>query len=173
MNMERTSPSANEMSPADKIHVAEQCLARQLDWIKAVEAKVSVLVAMNVATLGVLVTRIPEQPNNWWLVGLFAFLGGGCFVTSLVFCLLASFPRTKSPNLSLLFFGSISDHSSEEYTKRFGSLTENDYLDDVLKQVYRNAEIAGVKFGNVKCATGFLLGGILPWLVSLYVMGVL
>lgn len=161
------------MSPAEKTRVAEQSLARQLDWIKAVEAKVSVLVAISVATLGVLVTRIPEQPNTWWLVGLFVLLGGGCFVTSLVFCLLASFPRTKSPNLSLLFFGSISDHSSEEYTKRFASLTEDDYLDDLLKQVYRNAEIAGLKFCNVKLATGFLLGGILPWLVSLYAMGVL
>ncbi len=173
MNAGQDSSSAHALSPAGKIRVGEQSLARQLDWIKAVEAKVSVLVAISVATLGVLVTRIPEQPNEWWLVGLFAIIGGGCFVTSLVFCLLASFPRTKSPNLSLLFFGSITDHSSEEYAKRCAALTEEDYLDDVLKQVYRNAEIAVVKFGNVKWATGFLLGGILPWLVSLYVMGVL
>lgn len=159
------------MSNNEKIRIAEQSLSRQLDWIKAVEAKVSVIVAITVAMLGFLVARIPTTATNWKLIALWLVIGGGPLIACLVFCLLASFPRVKSPNLSLMFFGSISNHSCEEYTKKFGSLTEKSYLDDLVMQVHRNAEIAAIKYGKIKWASGLLIAGVAPWLITLYALG--
>lgn len=161
------------MLPDEQIRIAEQALSRQIEWIKSVEAKLGIVVAINIAMLGTLAARVPAMPENWWLVGIFVFLGSGSLLASLVFCALAICPRVKSPNLSILFFGSISAHSSEEYTKRFETLDETEYLADLLKQVHRNAEIASIKFGFIKVATWCLLGGILPWLCSLYIMEIL
>lgn len=161
------------MPTCEQIRVAEQALARQLDWIKSIESKLAVIVAVGVAMLGVLASRIPTEPCNWLLVGLFVFLGSGAILAGLVFCAMALCPRVKSPNLSVLFFGSIAAHSAEEYTKRFRQLSEEEYLGDILKQVHRNAEIASVKFGHVKTATFCLLGGIIPWLFALYIMEIL
>ena len=159
------------MLTEEQIRIAEQSLARQLDWIKSVDTKVSILVAVNVATLGLLATRIPAKPEDWCVTALFVCIGAGCYLLSLVFCWMASFPRLESPNLSMLFFGSISSRSPEDYASRFASLSEEAYLADLLTQVHRNAELASVKFGKVRWATGLLLVGTLPWLWCLYVIG--
>lgn len=161
------------MSLCEQIRIAEQALTRHLDWIKSVEAKLAVIVAIDIAMLGALTSRIPATPQSWWLVGLFAVIGGGAVLVSLVFCALALFPRVKSPNLSILFFGSISAYSSAEYASRFAQLSEQDYLKDLLQQVHRNSQIASAKYGFVKWATGLLLKAIIPWLFSFYMMEII
>lgn len=163
--------SSTSIQTEERVRISEQTLARQLEWIRTVDTKVSILVGIDIAMLGVLATAMPASSDPWWYAATLAIVGGCCTVTSLTFCALATFPRVSSPNRSLLFFGSISTHSVEEYIKCFTTRSLQDHLEDLLYQAHRNAQIACVKYGMVKWASAFLIGGAIPWLIVLYTLG--
>ena len=91
--------------------------------------------------LAILAARSPQQAEFWSASTTWLVLGSAFLVWSLVNCARASFPRLKAPNVSLLFFGTISAYSREEYSEKFEALDAAEYLRDVLAQVHRNAEI--------------------------------
>lgn len=159
------------MTTEERIRIAEGSLSRQLEWVRSVETKVSVLVAVTTGMLGVLAVRVPEEFESWVAVALLTALGAAGQIACLFFCGLATFPRLKHNNLSLLFFATIAAHTEREYVEKFKSIDNVAYLDDLTKQVYRNAEIAKAKYGNVKVATVSLLCSVPLWLVAVYCMG--
>ena len=78
------------------------------------------------------------------------------------------FPRTPSPNPSLLFFGTISKLALEDYQRRFLSMSDAAYLDDLLKQSHTVAGLLKKKFQALQMALWLLALAILPWAVTIY-----
>jgi len=165
-NQDQT-PAGPDLTPDDKRLIAEASLERQLSWIRAVENKLTVLVAIDAGLLGLLATITPSRSELSSLSSLFTFLTSASLVGSFACCALASYPRLKTPNLSLLFFGTISAFSREEYSDKFESVSAQQYLRDLLAQVHRNAEIAAYKYKLVGRANVGLLAGIAFWTLAL------
>ena len=79
----------------------------------------------------------------------------------------ASYPQTKGPAKSLLFFGSIATNSFNEYCQAFSSQSSTQYLNDVLEQCHRNSEVLDRKFLNLKRAYRIILIALVPWGVTI------
>lgn len=58
----------------------------------------------------------------------------------------------------------------EEYREAAKSLDENAYVEDLVKQCHRNAQIATQKYAWVKRALACLFAASLPWALSVYVL---
>lgn len=159
------------MTNSERIRVTEQSLSRQLDWIRSADSKTGFVSSVALAMVGAIAFQVPEQPESLKLVLLFAILGGGLPVASLISCGLATFPRVAFPKSSLLFFGSIAAFTAEEFAQSMASVDSDSYIRDLTYQIYRNAEIASRKFYYVRAASFFLFAGTLPWILfGIYAM---
>lgn len=158
------------MSLGERLRLAEASLDRHLSWIQSIDSKVSLVVAVNIGMLGYLAATLPEAKASPLVTVVLVVLGMAPNVISLACCAMAMCPRLRSPNLSVLFFGTISAHSPEEYTRRLKALTGEEYLADLLLQVHRNAAIASAKFGLVKQGTLWLVCGAIPWALVLFIV---
>jgi len=150
------------------IDLAKKNLDNMLDWIGRFDNKSSVIMGLNLGMLGMLVSFAPEF-NNWtnfmWGSTLLTLLALGlCFI-----CIYSSnFPRTKGPEVSLFYFGSINKMECDEFQQQFTSRTEDQHLEDLLGQVHRNAQIITIKFEHLKGAYLMLIIGVIPWALTLF-----
>lgn len=93
-------------------------------------------------------------------------------VASLLFVYRGTYPRTKGPQDSLIYFRSIAGKDLKNFKERFRACGADDHLDDVLEQVHRNSEILAIKFLQLQRAYRCLLMGVLPWAITLYLSGI-
>jgi hypothetical protein len=118
--------------------------------------------------LGVISALIPS-PSSWTLLGgisaSFAvfFLG-----LSVVFCAFSSFPRTSGPLGSMIYFGGITTRDLAQFNRDFCDMTDEQYLTDLLNQIYRNAQISQAKFAWLQRSIACLFLSLAPWIVGLY-----
>jgi hypothetical protein len=145
-------------------------LARLLDWVRAVDAKVPVLTAISCAIVASVATIAPAADRlTLPTLGVIAAGVVPQFV-SLAYCALATFPQTKGPTGSLIFFGGIAERSADQYRKEVDALTSSKHLADLTAQCHRNAEIAAIKYRRLRGATAWLFLGIVPWMLALYIL---
>ena len=149
---------------------SEKILSLQLEWVRAADSKVAPLFAINIAMLGFLAALIKLLPI--WTIpsAIISSITVILLVTSMVFLALTMFPRLIGPKDSNIFFGGISKHSEERYLSDMSSMSDGEYQKDILRQVYRNAEIANSKYANLRLAFIFAFVSTVPWLVSVYVL---
>lgn len=151
-----------------KIDKSEKVLGMQLSWVRAADAKVAPVFAINIAMLGVVFVLI-KTLNSWTIpTAIFTTLCVLPLFCSVVFLALATFPRTSGPKGSNIFFGGITKMKEDVFIKNFCELTEVDYRVDVLSQTYRNSEIAKEKFKFIKFSFIASFISIPFWLVSIY-----
>ncbi len=149
---------------------AEKVLSLQLEWIRVADAKVPPLFAINTAMLGVMAVLV-KSIQVWTIAtaivttisALSLLLSMGC----LAICM---FPRLNGPKSSSVFFGGIAKQAEGKFKKDFASQADTDYLDDVLSQTYRNAEIADTKYGVIKVAFIFTFFSMPVWLLAVYLL---
>ncbi len=171
--MSTTAPESNSPSatPLDvQIERTEKSLERLLEWIRAVDAKTPVVMAIDTAMLGVLAALAPAprdlSPYHWLSIAL----GTLALIASLGLCAAATFPQTEGPKGSVIYFGGIAARSAFAFADTMRTLSSAEYLEDLLHQCHRNAEIARHKFASLRRALYWLFGGILPWLAALYLL---
>ena len=145
-------------------------LARLLDWVRAVDAKVPVLTAISCATVAAVAAVAPAADKLTWINMVVIVIGVLPQFASLLYCALATLPQTHGPTGSLIFFGGIAARSAEQYRKDVSALTPSAYLADLTAQCHRNAEIAALKYRRVRIATAWLFAGIVPWVLALYLL---
>jgi hypothetical protein len=156
------------MDTAQRISFLEQNLARQLAWIAAAESKISFILGLDTAMLGLLAGSLGK--HSAWTVtvyifgGLTAVLG----VASLLFLSFASFPRTKGPDGSLVYFGTVAKREVAQFRAEVCDLSIPEYVDDLCSQCHRNAEIAKTKYVSIKWALHCLYLSVIPWGLALY-----
>ncbi|MBW8035916.1 MAG: hypothetical protein FVQ79_09870 [Planctomycetes bacterium] len=149
---------------------AEKILSLQLEWVKAADAKVPPIFAINVAMLGVIVALMKALTS--WTVGT-AIFTALCLIPlalSIGLIALAMFPRLSGPKGSNVFFGGITKKAEAIYLEEVKTLSDEKYENDLLSQAYRNAEIAETKYAYVKLAFVSSFVSVPFWLVAIYLL---
>ena len=127
-----------------------EAVERQLDRVQAfmprIDARVSAMFAIVSAQIAIAAINLQiDDFRVWWVAVpsvMFFTLAGFC-----VFCLY----RCIHPNLvggsnSLVFFGTIAKMREAEYIDKMRAVSEEEYIKDVLGQVWRNSEIVAEKY---------------------------
>lgn len=148
-----------------RIDFAKWQLERTLHWITTADAKVGVAMALVTAMFGGLATAFAASDavdRTAW--GYLAALSAGGTMVMAVFCAgMAAIPRTRGPLQSLIFFARIQEHSIDDYVDKVAQLTEKQLLDDLARQIHRNAEIAFDKHSWVRKSLLWSFWGAIPW----------
>lgn len=159
------------MNDNERIGFLEGSLARQLSWIGAADSKTAFVFAVNTVMLGLLAAVSPKAVSGWTLApAIFAAFAAALSLASLLFLSLASFPRTKGPKSSLLFFGGIAQRDARQFTEAACQISAEAYVDDLCMQCHRNAEIADRKFTWVQRAFDALYLSVVPWCLAVYLL---
>lgn len=144
-----------------------QTCERQLDRIQAfiprLDTKVSALFAIETGQIAIAALNLMiGDLKVWWVVTpLLLFLSAAAFVFfNLYRC---TYPHLNGGHSSLIYFNEIAELREAEYVQRFGALTKSEFKSDVTAQIWRNAEIACLKYGYLKQATIAAMLSLLPW----------
>jgi Pycsar effector protein len=141
----------------------EYILDKQLNWIAAADSRLSLVLPLSTAMLGALAVYAPK-PSTWILAaGIPAAFALFFLTLSIIFCAVASFPRTSGTKGSLIFFEGINSRDLTQFKATIMSAKEIDFQDDLLQQCHINAQIASAKFTWVKRGMCSLLIAMLPW----------
>jgi hypothetical protein len=150
------------------IDLAREQLNRVLGFFPRVDAKISVLLGVDIAMLALLAGKAPLKELQWNSTpSLVAFLALALIALSLVFLYQASFPRLGGGRSSLLYFREIAKRKEGAFIDEFSEQTEEAFLKDVLAQVWRNSEILKQKYDYIKYSFIVLLCALPPWLIAL------
>lgn len=163
--------SEGDGATQEQLEAAEKRLDRLLDWVSRSDTKFSIILGVDTGMLGFLATSAPADAVPMTAIA-FAAASAALLVASLVFIYRGTYPRTKGPGGSLVYFGSIAGEDLEDLKKRFRACGADDHLDDVLGQVHRNSEILERKFAELQRAYRCLLAAVIPWAIALYLFGV-
>jgi hypothetical protein len=156
------------MNAKDRIQLLQDNLIRVLNLISAVDSKASTIIAIDTAMLGALAVLIPP-PTIWTTcIIVLSIVPTILLLMSLLLLSFSTFPRTKGPANSLLYFGAVSQYSLDDYQNAVNELTEVRYIQDLTEQCHRNSEIADQKHRWVRRSMILLYISIPFWLVVLY-----
>ena len=138
-----------------------------LGFFQRVDAKLSVVLGIDLGMLGLLSSKAPQMSEitgtTWCLVALFLMLCG----LSLFQLYRGSFPNLDGGQSSLVFFREIAKRREVEFVDAFTALTADALTKDILCQVWRNSEILVKKFDNLKRAYICMALSVPPWVVAL------
>jgi len=154
-----------------RIQFLEKNLDRQMAWIRAAESKISFVFAIDIAMLGLLAAISPKEANIWTIApAIFAAFAAFFGLMSLIFLSVASFPRTKGPKSSLIYFAGIGQRDADQFGRAAREMSAEAYIDDLCIQCHRNAEIAERKFAWVQRAMVALYLSVAPWFFAIYLL---
>ncbi len=158
------------MNEDTAITLAEAELDRLLGWVRAAESRLALVLPLSTAMLGALAVLAPSVSKWVVLGGIMAAFAAVLLFLSILFAACASFPRTSGPKGSLVYFGGIVSRDLSQYKEAVSSVTPQAYLDDLLTQCHRNAQIAERKYAWVQRSMACLLLSALPWGLSLFIL---
>ncbi|HLK08019.1 MAG TPA: Pycsar system effector family protein [Candidatus Angelobacter sp.] len=148
------------------IDAAKDQLNRTLGFFPRVDAKASVLLAVNTGMLGLLIANCPPiRAFNWAM--LVVLLPIGPLTVSYWFLYKEAFPRLEGGPDSLIYFREIAKRKESKFIDQFKNQTQDSYLADLLSQIWRNSEILKAKFDDVRLAFNSTALAIFPWVVAL------
>jgi hypothetical protein len=156
------------METQRKIDFMEQSLARLLQMNATADSKLSVILAIDTTMLFIaaaLTQRVASAPA--WVFAA-AAVATVCLLLSLLFLSFCARPRTSRTTSSLIYFGSIAANERGTYARMVKDLTEDQYLDDLISQCHRSAQIASTKYTWIQRAQVAWFASILPWLLTVY-----
>ena len=137
-----------------------------LGFFSRVEAKASVVLAVNTGMLGALAANLPSSQNFQWRMFV-AVVPVVLIGLSDWFLFRITFPDLKGGSNSLVYFRTIAERTEHKFIEEFMAMDTNDYVKDMLGQVWRNSEILSKKFDHLKAAFILMLLAILPWVIAL------
>lgn len=161
-----------DMTKLERLNFALIHLDRTQAFHGRIEARVAVLLALNVAMASVTVTNLPSKVLHTCVaipgIASLALMG-----TALFFLMLVSYSHlaTKSQP-SLLYFGDIARLSSDEFMRQASVATFDALTDDALCQIWRNSEIVSAKFRRTQRAFYLTCAAVTLWLVFLMLVTV-
>ncbi len=154
------------MNNLDSINAARDQLNRTLTFFSRVDAKASVILGVDTGLLAVLATRaFPYATLRWeWIpIGLTLI----ALSTSFWHLFKEAFPVLKGGDGSALYFREVAKQTEAKYFETWKNLSDEQYLNELLGQVWRNSEILKQKFDHMRWAFYSLAVAIVPWVVSL------
>ncbi len=151
-----------------KIKEAELNLQRKLDWVSRHDTRTMFIAGISIAMLGVLSDA--SASIICWSIHLYIIFGISLIAlfASLILVYCSQYPKTKSKNKSLVFFGTIAKMKADDFVESFKKMTPEKYLDDLLFQTHINAEILNKKFEYLKASLVVIIISVIPWIVAIY-----
>ena len=168
--MSAEQPLCPEQSLDVSISRAETELVRLLDWVRAAESRLALVLPLSTAMLGALAVLVPTTRNSSLFSAIFSSGATLFLILSIAFAAWACFPKTIGPSGSLIFFGTIAAMKLNQYEQEVSSMTSADYLVDVIRQCHRNAQIANYKYAWIQRSMICLLFATPLWVVSIYIL---
>ena len=154
------------MTIIDSTAAARDQLNRTLTFFPRVDGKASVLLAVNTSMMAVLATRaFPYTQLRWELLPIGLAIVG--LIASLWNLYRQGFPHLDGGQNSRLYFREIAGRTEAGYIADWQKMTDEDYLQDLLGQVWRNSQILKIKFGHLRNAFVALAFALVPWVVAL------
>lgn len=150
--------------------ILEKELERLLGWVRAVETRTSFIIPLSTGMLGALAALAPTSTPWTFPAAISSSIALILLALSLASCALAAFPRTTGPKGSLIYFGGISTMELEQYAAAMKNLSVDAYIDDLVRQCHRNAQIAERKYAWIQRALGCLFLGAAPWTLSVFLL---
>jgi hypothetical protein len=155
------------MNAEKAAHASRDQLNLVLSFFPRVESKSSVLLAIDTSMLGFLAAKAPRlQEFSTW-TGLAAILTVLLLSASIVLLYRGAFPQLSGGHGSLIYFREIANRTEHRFVEEFRAQSEEQYVNDVLGQAWRNSEILRTKFDCLKHAFTFMALAILPWLTTI------
>lgn len=151
----------------DQLAIASATLERNLGWVRAADAKVPPVFAVDAAMLGVLGLRLPSLETMSPLVVILWGLSVAALLGSMLCLGLVVFPRLSGPKDSIIFFGTAARMEEATYIQRLTSQATDNLLNDISRQAFRNAEIAAAKYSHLRLAMIGMFAGLPLWLGAL------
>ena len=146
-------------------------LARQIEWIKMADVKANFAFAFNMAMLCLLAAVAPKTMSSWHILPLAtAIIATVLLLISLICLKFVMMPRTWGPLQSLIYCGQIAQLHAETYKDAVYRLDDKGYMNDLISQCHRNAEIANDKFNWVQRSIFFLFVGSPFWALSVWLL---
>lgn len=155
-----------QSTTAKQIERAEKSLQRMIEWIGRHDSRSSAVLGIAIAMTGALSASIPALSQWNWRYALVLAAAAIALLAALAELLRGQFPRMRATP-SWFFFGTIANHPFEEYHLKVRELSDEDYLEDVLRQCHTNARILRSKFRSLKRSILALLCAALPWAAAL------
>lgn len=153
-----------EPRPVDSLALAQ--LDRVLGFFPRVDTKASFLMAVNLGLITILLLNVSIADLRSWLVIPLA-LSVTLIVWSLWELYVCQFPRLRGRVDSIVYFRSIAALTQPDYEARFNAISNEDFLRDILDQIWRNSEILRLKYNSVEKAFRITAAGLVPWLLFL------
>lgn len=150
-----------------KIGLANDQLNRVLGFFARLDAKHSVVLAIDTGMLAFLAARSPALGNLLGWLGVAPGLTLILLAISIGYLYAGGSPNLLGGEQSLTYFREIAKRTEGKYTDAFLAVSDEEYLKDLLGQVWRNSEILAAKFDHLKRALLFLALAIIPWLVAI------
>jgi len=155
------------MDSEARVKSARDQLALVLSFFPRADSKLSVVLGIDLAMLGVLATRLPEisSASNW-------LLGASAATTLLVGLSLwhlyeGSFPSLDGGNGSLVYFRAIAERTEAKFIAEYSAQSADALAADVLGQVWRNSEILRQKFASLVAAYRCMAAAVIFWVAAL------
>lgn len=147
----------------DPVSFSVSQLDRLQSFFPRVEGKASFLFAMDVALLASIAVGFPIK-HPFALAGIVGLVAAGFIVLSLVAAFRSFFPHLAGAGtLSVFYFRDIAEGTADDYRLRLGTVREDELLEDIACQVWRNSKILTVKFNRVERAFWLTGIGLVPW----------
>jgi hypothetical protein len=158
------------MDLEDKISNAKWILERNLSWISAADTKITALITINLAMSTILATLyFSSNTKNIWMISM--SLGAFLLILASLICIwFVVVSRISCPYESNIFFGKIAQHSRDKFCENILKMTNNDLLNDLLRQIHINSKIATYKHKFVRRAYLATMFSLLPWLSSVVML---
>jgi len=116
----------HNMNMENKIQRAETNLQRKLDWIGRHDGRTTFVTGIIIAMLGILTSASSKiEIWTWFICSSFAVTAVLLFI-SLFFIYKSQYPKIKSQNTSLIYFGTVAEMKFDEFKRR--TLSTNDHV---------------------------------------------
>ncbi|MFW9438924.1 Pycsar system effector family protein [Xanthomonas euvesicatoria] len=159
--------TTHRMEPSAKLSAAQSQLNLVLGFFSRVDTKLSVVLGIDLAMLGVLSTKIvaTDKPTLISICGAAIF--GMLLIASFMQLYRGSFPNLEGGHASIVFFREIQKKSETEFLKAYREASAEALAEDYLGQAWRNSKILTMKFDRLKSSYIYMAWAVLPWAVTL------
>ena len=181
------------MSSDKLVEEAKETLERINSWINNCDAKTGTVLALLGVILTLMMTNeglsacyriasraITSRTFSDVLYLIFAFASFSCLVfglymlISVLFASLSSekYKQAKLETDSRIFFGSIGSTTTyREYWEKFTGMSTEEYMNDLLSQIYINSLIANKKYKNYNKGLKYAIIGFVCFIV-MFIIGI-
>lgn len=166
--MARQSSSGKTMA-LDRYTLLERNLDRQIAWIRASDAKISMLLPINTAMLAVLAAHLAQAHLTvvHWALAIAASVP--CAV-SFTLAVLAVMPHIRDDGNSLIYFTDIARRPRDDFRSQIRALEEDAHLEDLAAQVHLSAWLAREKMRHARNSYRALFIALPFWVGAIYLL---